>query len=78
MSRHLLKKYSNIHDITMGTGMMLRLKDHKLHKSSSPVNNLYWTWHDFINDKSASLDDFKYMDYEDPSFMRIKRFKKGY
>ena len=79
MAGILLDEFGKIHDIGMlgmGYGSFLRRGDHKLHKSSAPMNDFYWFKYASTDDKAASMHDFKYLDYEDQAMMRIKKFNK--
>ena len=76
MADKLLARFGDIHDASMSKGRCLRRCEHKLHQSSVPMNDLYWIIYDSIDDKAASMDDFKYIDYEDYKMMRVWAFKK--
>lgn len=75
MSCKLLDKHGMIHDITMGNGMFLRRKDNRIQSSTSPINNIYWVR--FGNEKGISMEDFKYVEYEDQAMVSIRPFKRS-
>jgi len=62
--------------MTLGNGMFLRMKDHKIQRSNVPMNDIYWTYYESLADKAINMDNFKNVEYEDINMLRTKPFKR--
>lgn len=59
-----------------GFGPRLMMKSAFIHEEASPLNELYWTFYQNLNDKAINMDKLYYLRYDEYSNWNFKPFKK--
>lgn len=58
-----------------GKKRLLR-RANKLTNGTMPINDVHWTYLEFIKDKVMSMEKFRFVEYEELINQNIKPFKK--